>query len=200
MSIEQTDQLIRLVLNSLLLVLICIAVVNGLLMRQTAFANRLRLTQKEYLELLGGAGLFRTDRLMQLKVQLRQLRYHYRVAHASLLTAHYALLLCMSSTVIVACRMLLPSNWLIHTALVLFVLGTIVLLFSIGLTLLDVYATNHSLGEEITWILRLGAIETGSSRISAKPTSPQNGSLSPTGHRSSRQRQRVHRQLNRTAN
>ncbi|WP_416675664.1 DUF2721 domain-containing protein [Egbenema bharatensis] len=199
MSIEQTDQLIRLVLNSLLLVLICVAVVNGLLMRQTAFANRLRQTQKEYLELLDG-GLFRNDRRMQLKGQLRQLRYHYRVAHASLLTAHYALLLCMTSTVVVAFRMLLPSNWLIYAALVLFVLGTIVLLFSIGLTLLDVYATNHSLGEEITWILRLGAIETGSSRISAKPTSPQNGSLPLAGHRPSRQRQRVHRQLNRTAN
>lgn len=185
MSIEQTDQLIRLILNSLLLVVICVGVVNGLLMRQTAFANRLRGMQKEYLELLG-TGLLQTDRLMQLKVQLRQLRQHYRTAYASLLAAQYALLLCMASTVVIAFRMLFPANWLIHTALILFVLGSVILLSSIGLTLLDVYAANRSLGEEIQWVLSLETPEANWGRVM-----PQ---------RRSRTHHRQTRRLNRTAN
>jgi hypothetical protein len=162
MSIEQTDQLIRLILNSLLLVVACVAVVNGLLMRQAAFTHRLRTTQQEYLELLNGTKPFNADRLMQLKVQLRQLRQHYRIAHTSLLTSHYALLLCMASTVIIAFRMLFSANWLIDMALILFVFGTVVLLCGVALTLLDVYATNRSLTEELHWLLSLGTVEVSS--------------------------------------
>jgi hypothetical protein len=187
MSIEQTDQLIRLILNSLLLVVACVAVVHGLLMRQAAFANRLRIAQQEYLELLDGTRPFKNDRLMQLKGQLRQLRQRYRIAHASLLTAHYALLVCMTSTVVIAFRMLFSPNWLIHTALILFVLGAAILLCSIGLTLVDVYATNRSLSEEIHWVLSLGMMEASF------------GSVLPQRKRSPL-RHRTARRLNRTAN
>lgn len=156
MSVEQTDQLIRLILNSLLLVVACVIVLSGSLMRHSAVVNQLRSAQREYFELLEGAGAFRTDRLMQLKFQVRQLRQRYWMAHVSTLTAHYALLFCIASALVIAFRTLINSNWLIHAALVLFVLGMGILLISIGVMLLDFYSSKRSIWDEINWLLNLG--------------------------------------------
>lgn len=156
MSVEQTDQLIRLILNSLLLVVACVIVLSGSLMRHSAVVNQLRSAQREYFELLEGAGAFRTDRLMQLKFQVRQLRQRYWLAHVSTLAAHYALLFCIASALVVAFRTLIHSNWLIQAALVLFVVGMGILLMSIGFMLLDFYSSKRSLWDEMNWLLNLG--------------------------------------------
>lgn len=156
MSIAQTDQLLHLILNSLLLVTACVIVLSGMLIRHNVLTQQLRSIQREYSELIEGAGRFNNARFAQLKMQLRQLRHRYRVTHFTVLTAHYALLFCVASTLVVALRTLINANWLITVALVLFVLGVTILLLSIGLTLMDIYQAKYSLWQEIHEALRLG--------------------------------------------
>lgn len=156
MSIEQTNQLLQLILNCLLLVTACVIVLSGMLLRHTAMTHRLHACQREYFECLEGAGTVKQARLVQLKIQLRQLRHHYRMTHLSVVMAHYALLFCVASALGVAFRTLIDANWLIHLALVLFVIGISILLLSVGLTLLDLCQANHSLWQELHWILTLG--------------------------------------------
>ncbi|NJR59522.1 MAG: DUF2721 domain-containing protein [Cyanobacteria bacterium CRU_2_1] len=180
MSIEQTDQLIRLILNSVLLVTTCAIVFSALIMRHTAIVNRLRSIQKEYFELFGNLEGHRRvqrvlpldGRLIQLKIQLRRLRQHYRIAHYSVLAAHSALLFCITSTLVISLRTLLNLNLLIHVALVLFVFGVTALLISIGLTLLDYYTCHHSLWDEINWALSLSLSETASSKLDSSTRRP----------------------------
>jgi hypothetical protein len=172
MSVEQTDQLIRLILNSTLLMIACAIVLSAVLMRHSSTLHRLQGVQQEYLELLKAADLSRRDRLMQLKAQLRHLRQHYQIAHVSVLMAQGALLFCIASTLVIAFRTLIQSNWLIQGALVLFMAGTAFLLVSVAAMLFDFRTTNHSLWEEINWTLSLGA-SLGTTDSSLKGTTPR---------------------------
>ncbi|WAL60600.1 DUF2721 domain-containing protein [Thermocoleostomius sinensis] len=185
MSVEQTDQLIRLILNSTLLMTACTILLSAVLMRHSSMLHRLQGVQRNYLELLRAADLSRHDRLIPLKVQLRHLRQHYQIAHVSVLMAQSALLLCIGSTLVIACRTLIQSNWLIQGALILFVAGTTFLLVSVAAMLFDFRTTNHSLWEEINWTLSLGS-SLGSS-LSSTDSSPKGSTL----HRSTDHRSRL---------
>lgn len=156
MNVEQTGQLIQLILNSLLLVTTCVIVLSSLLMRYSSIVHRFRAAQQEYFKLLQGAEQFRGDRLKQLHSQLRALRQHYRLTHLSVLIAHYALLFCVASTLVMAFRAFIPVDGLIHLALALFVIGITILMISIGVTLFDLYRANQSVWQEMNWALSLG--------------------------------------------
>ena len=179
MSVEQTEQLIQLILNSLLLVTICVIVLSSLLMRHTSIVNRLQTVQQDYFKLLEGAEVFRGDRLKHLKHQIRSLRRHYRLTHISILAAHYALLCCIASTLVVAFRAFIYANWLIQLALVLFVAGVAILMVSIGLALFDLYSTNHSVREEINWVLSLGMADRKAIPVPPQRRSPHRKSAKP---------------------
>ncbi|NJN59144.1 MAG: hypothetical protein HC879_17430, partial [Leptolyngbyaceae cyanobacterium SL_5_9] len=92
MSLEQTNQLIQLVLNSALMMAACVVLLGGLLVRHTATHRQLRSLNQEYSELMVGSVLLKGDRLLQVKHQLRQLRQQYQDAFRSILVIHYALL------------------------------------------------------------------------------------------------------------
>jgi hypothetical protein len=181
MSIEQTDQLIRLILNSVLLVIACVVVTGGLMIRHTAITNRLHATQRDYHQLLMASSMANRDRLHQLSLQIRQLRQHYRATHYSVVAAHYALLFCVGSTLVMACRALINLNQLINIALILFVVGIGVLLISVGLTLLDFYAAHRALWDDVIALLTGRAFpplpNSGVSPRRSLPPNPQSNHL-----------------------
>jgi len=156
MSLEQTSQLIQLVLNSALMVAACVVILGGLLARHTATHRHLRSLSQEYSELMSGSALLRGDRLLQVKHQLRQLRQQYQDAYRSILVIHYALLTFVLSGLTVALRTIANADWLIPAALVLFIVGLVILLLGLALALADLHAAKRSLWDEIQWALNLG--------------------------------------------
>ncbi|HEY9700419.1 MAG TPA: hypothetical protein V6D10_24400 [Trichocoleus sp.] len=153
MTVEQTSQLIQLILNSGLLVAICSVLMVGLMFRHLVIGYRLRLLRQTYFDLLTVAIPLRHDRLLHLKIQLRDLRHHYRLTCCSTWAGCTALICSLLSMLTMTLRSLIEANALIPIALVFFVLGIGILLVSIGFVWLDFQADDRSLLQEIQWIL-----------------------------------------------
>jgi len=156
MDVEQTTQLIQLILNSVLMVTACVVVLGVLLMRHTAIHGRLRSMNQEYFQLLGDAVVFRGDRLLQVKHQLLQFRNHYSTTYFSLMLVYLALMTFGASTLLLALRTLVNWQWLITLSLTVFMVGMGVLLSGVGLSLVDFCLSRRSLLEEMNWVLGLG--------------------------------------------
>lgn len=157
MSLEQTNQLIQLVLNSVLMVAACVVILAGLLVRHTATHRQLRSLTQEYSKLMSGSALLRGDRLLQVKHQLRQLRQQYQGAYRSILVIHGALLTFVLSGLTVALRTIASADWLIAAALVLFIVGLVILLLGLTLAVVDLHTAKRSLWDEIRWALSLSS-------------------------------------------
>ncbi|MFE4106475.1 DUF2721 domain-containing protein [Almyronema epifaneia] len=137
MTIAQTSQLIQLILNSVLMIAVCIGLLSGLRLRHSTIIHQLQSLQQQYthrtFQAAEGAGL------ALLRSQRQHLQRQYRLASSSHLLMHYVVLLFIGSTFALATRTLLNWGWLIPLALFLFVLGTGGLLISVALALLDFY-------------------------------------------------------------
>jgi hypothetical protein len=163
MDIEQTHQLLQLILNGVVMVVACVFLLAGLLRRHSAVSDRLQQTQEvyEYVDWLRQLDGFRDEiraartqqRLDLLKRQLEHLRQQCRSTHHSVIAIHYALLLLLSSTLLIALRTLVAMNSLIVVALVLFVAGIGVQLLAVGLTLNDLHTAHRSLWEMLRQVL-----------------------------------------------
>lgn len=149
MSIEQTTQLIQLILNSVLMVAVGAVVWLGLMLRWVWLDSLLRGAGGEVLrgELKGlGDRPWRLEQswnsmsyrsLLALRRSNRRLRRHHQMVAVSLLVAHGSLLLLVSSTLLLALRTLVQANWLIQLSLGVFVLGVGGVLLALGLCLVD---------------------------------------------------------------
>ncbi|MEO0827173.1 MAG: DUF2721 domain-containing protein [Cyanobacteria bacterium J06635_15] len=141
MSVQQTSQLIQLILNSALMIGVCVLLWGGLWLRYTTLADRLKALHIDYVKLSHalplGPGVDHRDRLRYLKQQRQKLQYHYRLSKRCTLILHYALLGFLLSIFALAARTLVNLNWLILVALGLFTAGTALLLLSVAMTLLD---------------------------------------------------------------
>jgi hypothetical protein len=174
MTVEQTSQLIQLILNSVLMVTACVIVLGVLLVRHTAVNNRLQQMNQEYFQLLSNAVALRGARLLQIKAQLQHLRQRYRVSHHSLLSVYYALILLVVNTFLLALRTMVNWQGLITISLVFFTLGVGILLLSVGWALLDFRKSQRSLWQEVNWVLTLGEpnADTLSPQESTRPLPP----------------------------
>jgi hypothetical protein len=174
MSVEQTTQLIQLILNSVLLTVACALTLGRLGVRQSAIEERLRVANRHYSELLG-AGVERTQtpKLAQAKKSRRSLHRHRRLTHYSLLAANYALLFSIISLLVITLRALVDGDWLIMLALGLFVVSAGLLLVGIGLTLLDLHSSRLPLWEEVKGMVQLGQ---PSQAAKARKRAPANSS------------------------
>jgi Protein of unknown function (DUF2721) len=150
MTIEQTSQLIQLILNSVLMMLACVGLLSVLLMRHIASVEGLRTLNREYLALLTNPVIFKSDRLTHLKhlVQLRKRRH--RAAHNGIVVIFYALLLFTVSTFGLSLRTLIAWDGLIQLALNLFIAGLAMFLFGVGLAVLDFQRSKRSLWDELS--------------------------------------------------
>lgn len=161
MSVEQTTQLIQLILNSMLMMVACALLLSRISLRQTALEEGLQAARQSLERLdLGnehwseGKGVDRsTSRVLQAKKHLRQLQHRYRVVRYSVLANAYALVCAIASTLTLALRTLINLEWLVPISLGLFVFGVTLLLLGVGLMLLDLHTADRALWDEITSLL-----------------------------------------------
>lgn len=139
MSVEQTSQLIQLILNSALMAIAAGIILVGLLLRHTALHLRLRDVHDSTVELMGGGVVFRGDRFTHLRQQQQYFRQRCRTSFQSVLFAYGALMLLLVNVLLLALRTLLDWSWLIPGSLVLFLLGAGATLLALGVALVDLY-------------------------------------------------------------
>ena len=157
MSVEQTPQLIQLILNSVLLTVACALSLGRLGMGQSAIEERLQLATRRYTELLdAGEPNTPSQKLLQSKKSRHHLQRHRRLTHSSLLATNYALLFSIISLLVMSLRALVQGDWLIVLALGLFVVSAGLLLVGIGLTLLDLHASRLPLWDEVKDMMQPG--------------------------------------------
>ncbi|HEY9909432.1 MAG TPA: DUF2721 domain-containing protein [Thermosynechococcaceae cyanobacterium] len=171
MSIEQTTQLIQLILNSTLLIVGCALMSNRLGERHSTIVADLQTLLHQYAELRALPQKYPPSehQLILAKKQLRQLQGRYVLTHSSLLAGHAALLLAIGSGFLLALRAVLMWDWLISVACGLFVVGLAALLLGTGLTLLDMNAADRALWEEVRGVLNLGRAEETLKSSSTRP-------------------------------
>jgi hypothetical protein len=196
MSVEQTTQLIQLILNSVLMTITCALLLGRAETRQAIAAERLQIALHHYDDLLELSNLAvaspetsafavepvrRTsdNRLLQAKKNLRQLQHRYKLSHRSWLALHYALLFSIISTFSLALRSLFYLEWLIPLALAAFVIGVSVLLLGVVLTLCDLHLSDLSLWEELQEMLHPGKSDP-SSRLGQRSRQPGIPTRSPS--------------------
>lgn len=162
MSVEQTTQLIQLILNSVLMMVACALLLSRITLRQTALEESLQAANRQCIELMGlgqerlgeGKGSDRlTSRLLQAKKQLRQLQHRYKVVRYSVLANAYALMCAIASTLSLALRTVINLEWLVPLSLGVFVFGVTLLLIGVGLMLVDLHTAERALWDEITSLL-----------------------------------------------
>lgn len=141
MSVEQTTQLIQLILNSVLMSVACALVLSGLTVRHATIGDRLEESRQD--EPLNANLDLTRDHPMPRR-QLRRLQQRYSISRYSVLTAYYALLFSTLSCFALAVRGILDWNWLISIALGIFVLGTAALLVAVGLTLIEIHLSDSA--------------------------------------------------------
>lgn len=157
MSIEQTSQLISLILNSVLMTLLSAIMLGGAWLRQNGLCLQLQQIQKQYRRLshqktaevnsplrfaMEETGLVPSKD--QLKRSLRQVRERrarlagqYRWSYTGMLLLHAVLLVFGTSLLALALRSFLPIDGLISTALFLFALGVTGLIAGASCILVD---------------------------------------------------------------
>lgn len=139
MSVEQTTQLIQLILNSVLLSIVCALVLGGLTVRHDAIGDRLEEGRQDE-RLKTDLDLTRNPALI--RRQLRHLQQRHSISRYSVLTAYYALFFSTLSCFALALRGILDWNWLISVALGIFVFGIAALLVAVGLTLIEIHLSD----------------------------------------------------------
>lgn len=138
LSVEQTTQLIQLILNSALMMAIALAWWGVVWLRHGAIATQLQTHQGRLARLRDSSepDVEQLTHLRQLKLQTQA---RYRLTRHSAFVMHCVLLALVGSVFSLALRTLITGNWLIPMALVLFVVGIGGLLLSVGLALLEFY-------------------------------------------------------------
>ncbi|MBD2259799.1 hypothetical protein [Pseudanabaena sp. FACHB-2040] len=137
-TVEQTTQLIQLILNSALMMAISLAWWGVVWLRHSAISTQLQAHQRRMAHLRGAEG-HSLDQIAHQRQLRLQIQARYRLTRHSALVMHVVLLALVSSVFSLALRTLMGGNWLIPLALVLFVLGIGGLLLSVGLALLEFY-------------------------------------------------------------
>jgi len=187
MSIEQTSQLISLILNSVLMTLLSAALIGGAWLRQNGLCLQLQQVQRQYRRLthqqssarispLKANGTKETQERNQLRANLKKVRDRrqrligqYRWSYTGMLLLHAVLLAFGASLLALALRSLFPIDGLISTALVLFTLGVVGLIAGASCILIDV-AQGNSGGDTLSYSLAkiLAQIAQESHRLSPR--------------------------------
>lgn len=137
MSMENSAQLIQLILNSVLMVLACAFVLSGLLLRRTVLENRFQIASLEYFQSLNRSSEQPFDRSRLLQKQLRHFQQQVKTSQNGILTLYYALMLFVISTLGLSLRTVFDADWLVTLSMAFFVAGVAILLLSVMIVLLE---------------------------------------------------------------
>jgi len=179
MSIEQTSQLILLILNSVLMTLLSAFLLGGAWLRQNTLLRQIRQARSHYryltrqeksasasttasaapsaIALALPRKIVSAHQLKQVREQRQRLNYQYQWSRVGLLTLHVAVLIFSASLFVLALRSLLAFDGLIPAALLLFTIGTAGLLAGTGCVLVDFAQGNSnsdSLGRSLAQIVQ----------------------------------------------
>jgi hypothetical protein len=163
MGVEQTSQLIQLILNSVLMVIASVVILGSLLVRYTAIVGRCRTLNRDYLDAVAESESGEASpeiirqRLLPLRAQLYRVRLLCRAAQNSILAMYLGLFFFVMSTLCLALRTVFNLNGLINLSLWIFVVGMVINLCGIALALLDFYIARSSLHEEVAWLFNTSA-------------------------------------------
>ena len=169
MTIEQTDQLISLILNSVLMMLLSALLLSGAWLRQQFLVEQLEQISVRYRQLTQmsaeqtGLGQVATGQavepaarvsqargkaaaLKQVRDRRLRLRSQYRWSYAGMLVLHAALIVFGVSLLSLALRSLLVIDALVSVGLFLFVAGAIGLLSGISFSMVDVAKGSQQVG------------------------------------------------------
>jgi len=154
MTVEQTTQLIALMLNAILM-----ALLGGLLWgvawsRRHTLQAQLQETQRLQQVLFVNARPNRELQLQRLRQQQQRQRRQFQLAYGSVVVSHYTLTLLLFSVLLLGLRMLIFSNALISLALLLFVLGAAGLLLGVLLLLVDAHQAPVLGSSLLDWLRR----------------------------------------------
>lgn len=119
MTVEQTTQLLQLILNSVLMVLASGCLLGGAILRQQGLEKALRITSAERFQALQFA-----DNRPAIHRKLRYLQQQARHNHRVILLLNLACLLFIVSTLSLVLRSLVDWVGLIHLSLFAFAMGT----------------------------------------------------------------------------
>jgi len=147
MSVEQTGQLIQLILNSVLMLLACVIGLVGLRWHLMVIGDRLRSSYLAYME--AATHLSVLSRLSVLRNQSHELRRRYRRCHGNIQILSWALMLFSSSAFLLSLRSFLNYNWLISISLICFILGLVIFLISALIILTDLNQTKQTLWTDL---------------------------------------------------
>lgn len=168
MSIEQTNQLILLILNSVLMTLLSAALLGGAWLRQNTLSAQLQQVCRRYYQLTRqphatevyphdpNTDDLKAD-LKRMRDQRQRLSNQYTWSHVGMLTLHVVVLIFGVSLFALALRSLLRFDSLIFTALFLFTLGSAGLLAGTSCILVDLLQGNSggdSLGHSLAKVMR----------------------------------------------
>lgn len=168
MSIEQTNQLILLILNSVLMTLLSAVLLGGAWLRQSTLSAQLQQVCRRYHQITrqphtaevypghSNKDSLKAD-LKRMRDQRQRLSNQYIWSHIGMLTLHVVVLIFGVSLFALALRSLLLFDSLISTALFLFTLGSAGLLAGTGCILVDLVQGNSgddSLGHSLAKVMK----------------------------------------------
>lgn len=185
MSIEQTNQLILLILNSILMTLLSSLLLGGTWLRQQSLLKQLNQIRSHYHRLTHSKDLAASPEastLKQVREHRQRLNYQYHWSRIGLLVLHLVLLTFGVSLLALALRSLLAFDSLISVALFLFTLGAAGLLTGTGCILIDFLQGNSngdSLGRTFAQVMQQVTQQWQTQSI--RPTSKIRGPLGDQG-------------------
>lgn len=167
MSVETIGRTIQLILAPVVMVTSCAILVGGMLTLYGQINDRLRALAHERLDLLRGpngsldsaaiAGdAYRQERLTEIDGQLPALLRRHEMVHNAVLATYASVLVFVLSMFVIAMAAILTSPSLAMLALVIFLLGTAVMLAAVLQMALQIRISNDAVRYEVRRVMRVG--------------------------------------------
>lgn len=165
MSIDMIIRTISLILAPVVMITSCTLFLNGLLARYESVSVRMRAMHRERLELLQGVGNgtssaaskvgFSIQRIEEIEVQLPLILRRHKLIRNAILSVNAAILIFVSSMLIIALSALTNSTFIANIALLAFLVGTGALLSGVIITTLELYRSQREVAYEVLDGLKL---------------------------------------------
>ncbi len=159
MTTEMIVRTISLILAPVVMITSCVLLLNGLLTRYEVISARMRAMHRERLELLQAMGYkmsdgeptlgFSMQRVQEIETQLPPLLYRHKLIRNAILAVNVAILIFISSMLIIALAVITDAPPTAGAALLAFLIGTGAILVGIVITTLELYRSQREVAYEI---------------------------------------------------
>jgi len=168
---------IQLILAPVLIITACAITVGGFLGRYAAISHRLRALTRERLELLrgGSARTYTAERLFEIGVQFPDLLRRLKLMHDAVLYAYGGVAVLVLNMFVIALAVVTGTRGAATLALGSFLLGTMGLLSSVLLAIIEVRTSHLAVSNEAKRVLAISAFEAADERENAAPPDALSG-------------------------